>query len=338
MRRLAYLARLATGLVLVLMAASCDSQSSAPGPAPSTVASGSERSQAAPGSAPSNVAPGSAPSQAATGPSPSTAAPGERPSKVLVVIEENHTEASALAEMPYLASLTAAHGQATNYQAVTHPSLPNYLAIAGGSTFGVTDDKPPASHPIAGNSVFDDALAAGSTAKLYADAMPGPCALKSSGTYAVKHNPWAYFSDPAARAGCQRFDLPAGTPTSGALHDDIDAGTLPNVGLLIPDMCHDGHDCPLATADAWLKSWLPVVMQGPDYQSGRLTVVVTFDEDDNSGPNSVLTTVIAPTVDNRTATTELTHYSLARYLAELAGLAPLAESANAPSLRDPFGI
>ena len=86
-------------------------------------------------------------------------------------------------------------------------------------------------------------------------------------------------------------------------------------------MCHDGHDCPLATADAWLKSWLPVVMQGPDYQSGRLTVVVTFDD-----------------VDNRTATTELTHYSLARYLAELAGLAPLAESANAPSLRDPFGI
>ena len=66
--------------------------------------------------------------------------------------------------------------------------------------------------------------------------------------------------------------------------------------------------------------------------------MVTFDEDDESGPNTVLTVVIAPTIDHRTATIELTHYSLTRYLSELAGLAPPGESAQAPSLRDAFAI
>jgi len=87
------------------------------------------------------------------------------PTKVLVIVEENHTETSALQQMPYLAALADAYGHTTDYQAVAHPSLPNYLALAGGSTFGVTDDNPPSSHPIAGDSVFDTALRAGPNPK-----------------------------------------------------------------------------------------------------------------------------------------------------------------------------
>jgi hypothetical protein len=271
-------------------------------------------------------------------PAGSSSVPGPRPSKVLVVIEENHTAASALQDMPFLASLSGTYGQATNYQAITHPSLPNYLAIVGGSTFGVTDDKTPANHPVPGDSVLDTALGAGRTAKTYAEAMPGPCATTSSGTYAVKHNPWAYFSDPANRANCQRFDLPSGTTSAGTLHDDITAGTLPTIGLLIPDLCNDAHDCPLKTADSWLQQWIPTVMQGPDYRAGRLTIVVTFDEDDNTGSNMVLTTVVAPDIAHVTSQTRLTIYSLTRYLAEIAGASPPAEAAAAPSLRDAFGL
>ena len=110
------------------------------------------------------------------------------------------------------------------------------------------------------------------------------------------------------------------------------------MGLLVPDMCKDGHDCSLATADSWLHTWMVAVMQGPDYRAGRLAIVITFDEDDESGPNTVLTVVIAPTIDHRTATIELTHYSLTRYLSELAGLEPPGESAQAPSLRDAVAI
>jgi hypothetical protein len=107
---------------------------------------------------------------------------------------------------------------------VTHPSLPNYLAIAGGSTFGVRDDKSPAAHPLAGQSVFGQVLAAGGTAKTYAEAMPSNCATSAEGRYAVKHNPWPYFADAGERAACRRYDVPSGTPARGALHDDVTPG------------------------------------------------------------------------------------------------------------------
>jgi hypothetical protein len=261
-----------------------------------------------------------------------------RPSKLLVVVEENHTAASALRGMPYLAALAKSYGHTTAYKAVAHPSLPNYLAIAGGSTFGVRDDRNPSSHHIAGASAFDRAIAAGRTAKTYAESMPAACGQSATTRYAVKHNPWAYFSDPASRANCNRFDVPAGTTTAGALRADIDRGTLPNVGLLVPDICHDGHDCSLATADAWLKSWLTVVRQGADYRAGRLAIVITFDEDDNSGNNTVLTTVVSPYTSRIVSPRAYNHYSLTRYIAELTGTTPLRSAATATSLRAAFRV
>jgi phospholipase C len=262
----------------------------------------------------------------------------DRPAKVLVVIEENHAQGAALSEMPYLASMAKTYGSTIAYRAVTHPSLPNYLAIAGGSTFGVEDDRSPASHPVSGQSVFDLAIANGRTAKTYADAMPGTCGLTPSGRYAVKHNPWAYFADPTSRANCQKFDVPAGTTSSGALRSDIDRGTLPNVGMLVPDLCNDAHDCSLATADSWLKGWVQQLMAGPDYRSGKLAIVVTFDEDDDSGDNTVLTAVIAPRTRGVRSTTAYTHYSLTRYLAELVGARAPGSGASAPSLRAAFAL
>jgi acid phosphatase len=263
---------------------------------------------------------------------------GVKPSKTLVIIEENHSESAALQAMPYLASLSDHYGRTTDYRAVTHPSLPNYLAIAGGSVFDVTDDKSPASHPIDQPSVFDDAIAAGHSAKTYAEAMPEPCYQTPAGTYAVKHNPWAYFSGTQSRANCQQFNVPAGTVTSGALHDDIAAGALPTISLLIPDLCNDAHNCPLSTADNWLREWLTIVMQGPDFTTGDLSIIVTFDEDDTNGPNTVLTTVIAPTINAVVTDTALTHYSLTRYLAELAGVPPPGQAASTTSLATALGI
>lgn len=260
------------------------------------------------------------------------------PSKVLVVVEENHAQNAALRDMHYLASLASAYGQTTDYRALAHPSLPNYLAIAGGSTFGVTDDRDPANHPLSGQSAFDAARTAGATAETYAEAMPAPCAPVSSGTYAVRHNPWVYFSDSSSRRNCEKSDVPSGTTTSGPLRKDIDASTLPTVGMLIPDLCHDGHDCDLGAADAWLAQWLPTVITGPDYQAGRLAIVVTFDEDDESGPNTVLTTVVSPNTEHISSAAQFTHYSVARYFAELSAAPPLRQAANAVSLRTAFHI
>jgi hypothetical protein len=102
---------------------------------------------------------------------------------------------------PYENQLIAQCGYAANYRGVTHPSLPNYLAGTGGSTFGVTDDAAPSAHPIANASIFSQVSDAGKQWRSYQESMTTSCALTTSGTYAVKHNPAAYYT--GIRTDCQ---------------------------------------------------------------------------------------------------------------------------------------
>jgi acid phosphatase len=238
--------------------------------------------------------------------------------------------------MPYLRQLAQTFGYAVSYRAVSHPSLPNYLAMVGGSTFGISDDASPATHPLAGPSVFGRAIRAGRTARLYAESMPQPCDTTPSRPYAVKHAPWAYFVD--ERAVCRDGMVAAGAPDAGALADDIATGRLPVVGMLIPNLDHDAHDGTPAAADGWLREWIEPLLHGPDFTAGRLAIVVTADEDDSSSGNRVLTVVIAPGVHHLVVTTPLTHYSLARAYAEVSGTLPLRSSGSATSLAAAFGL
>jgi acid phosphatase len=283
------------------------------------------------------------PTPTPTSPTPTTsrsttAPPPAGGHKVMVIIEENHSRTEAIATMLHLAAWATRYGQATNYTATTHPSLPNYLAIGGGSTFGVTDDNPPSSHPISGASVFGQTRAVGKTAKVYAESMPANCALTSSGNYAVKHNEWAYFSDATERTGCTANDVPMGTTSGGNLLNDINAGRLPITGQMTPNLCNDAHDCSLATADTWLAGWVPKLIGGPDYTSGHLTIVITFDEDDRSASNNVAFVVIDPRLAGKTVTTAANHYSLTRWLDTNAGTALLRNAATAANLKSAFGI
>jgi acid phosphatase len=261
-----------------------------------------------------------------------------RPTKVLLIVEENETQTSARQGMPFLAGLGKEYGHTTNYRALAHPSLPNYLALAGGSTFGIRDDRNPVAHQIGGRSVFDQALARHHTAKAYAESMPTRCALKNSGRYAVRHNPWTYFADATSRSNCRRHDVPAGTVSSGALHDDVVAGRLPTIGMLTPNLCDDAHSCSLAKADHWLRRWIRVIRHGSDWTSGRLAVVVTFDENDGSTPNTVLTTVLSRSVHHVTSGRRLNHYSWTRYAESLIGAHRLRHARMAHSLGHAFGL
>lgn len=267
-------------------------------------------------------------------PSTTSATPAGPVTKILVWMLENHTQAQMRSDMPYLNSLALRYGSTTHYQALTHPSLPNYLAIAGGSLFGVPDDGEPAVHRISGPSVFGQALAHGRTAKVYAESMSAPCLLTGnvSKGYAVKHNPWTYFAD--ERSFCQQFD----GGTTGVFAGDAAHNALPNVGMLVPNKCNDGHDCPLSAADAYLKWYLPGVLASTDFTSGRLMVVVTADEDDTTADNTVLTTVLQQGLSHREVSSPLNHYSLSKMLSEVSGSAPLRQAAGAPDMAAAFGI
>ena len=270
------------------------------------------------------------------------AAPAPHPpagiDKVLTIVLENHGVAAVNRDMPRLVALAHQFGRTSNDRAVTHPSLPNYLALAGGSTFGVHDDAGPSAHPLTGPSVFDLAISHGRSARTYAEAMPTSCALESHGRYAVKHNPWTYFSDPESRRSCAVDDVPMGTTTSGRLASDSASGSLPTVGLAIPDLCNDAHDCGLATADAWVADWVSRIQQGADWASGHLAVVVTFDEAETGSDNTVMTVVIAPTLHGAVVDQPLTHLSWTRWMSDLVDSPAPRDAADAASLGTAFGL
>lgn len=259
-------------------------------------------------------------------------------SKMLLFVFENHSQSQVLASMPYLSSLARRYGRTTHYDAITHPSLPNYLALVGGSTFGVHDDNAPGSHHLRGGSVLDQALRHGMRAKVYAESMPGNCTLVAAGAYGVKHNPWAYFSGSRQRRDCRRHDVPMGTRAHGVFARDLVAGTLPQVGLAVPDICHDAHDCSLSIANHWLHRWMRKVMAGPDYRTGRLAVVVTFDEDDGTTTNRILTTVISRHTHHERAAAHYTHYSWLRCTESILGLPLLRRARTARNLCPAFHL
>jgi acid phosphatase len=162
--------------------------------------------------------------------------------------------------------------------------------------------------------------------------MPGNCATSNGGSnYAVKHNPWAYYS--TERAECLKYDVPA-TQLGAA----ITSGSLPNVGMVVPNLCNDAHNCSLGTADAWFRGWMTKIFAGPDWKSGHLAIVLTADEDDSSANNTVLTVVIHPSQQAHVVTSPLTHYSLTRLYEDVAGVPHLFNAASAPSMATAFGL
>ena len=101
--------------------------------------------------------------------------------------------------------------------------------------------------------------------------MSGNCSTHGvgGGFYDYNHNPWIYYNDSADAAECAMFDVPAGTPSGGALAADVQSGSLPNIGLLKPSLLNDSTQGTLAQADSWLASWIPAIQAGSDWQAGR---------------------------------------------------------------------
>ena len=248
---------------------------------------------------------------------------------------ENHSysEIIGASGAPYINSLARVCGLATSYAAVTHPSLPNYIAATSGDTWGIADDNPPSSHPLAVNSIFQQA-GGGS----YQESMPANCALSNSGTYAVKHNPEAYYTN--IRTACTLDNRPMGTTSAGAFASALSLGRLPSFSFVTPNLCNDTHDCSVQTGDAWLQSWVPKITASPSYQAGNTVLFITWDEDDGSSSNRIPAIVVSPyTTPGTQSGTTFTHYSLLRTTEQLLGITTfLGKAGSATSMRSAFGL
>jgi phosphatidylinositol-3-phosphatase len=279
---------------------------------------------------------GAAPTTTATaGPSPTALPTHQIPafSHVFIIVMENEAYEQIIGNTtsaPYINSLAQNYGVALNYYGIDHPSLPNYIALAAGDTFTITNNC--TSCFIDRSNITDQLEAAGKSWKAYMESMPSPCFVGDSGhLYRQKHNPFIYFDNIRNNlARCNnivpfsQFDI------------DLQANALPDYVWITPNMCNDIHDCSLSTGDAWLQTWVAKILNSPAWQQSGV-LFLTFDESrsaDTTGccqyamGGHILTLVISPLGKPAyQSTVDYDHYSLLRTIEEAWGL-PLLNKAN----------
>jgi hypothetical protein len=251
---------------------------------------------------------------------------------VVIVLENKELgEVIGASDAAYFSRLASRGALAVDYHAIRHPSLPNYLALIGGSTFGIAEDC--ADCHASGPNLATQLSDAGVTWHAYMGGMPSPCFRGAEvGRYAKKHNPFMYFpsvvSDPAL---CAR-DVP-----EAQLKTDISRRQLPAFAWISPDLCADTHDCGFGAADDYLRKAVPPLLGelGPD---GLL--VITFDEGTtdagccgNASGGRIATILLGPAVRAGTRLRRVySHYSLLATIEDRFGLPRLRNARSVPAL------
>jgi hypothetical protein len=265
--------------------------------------------------------------------------------EVLLIWEENHNYSSVVgnADAPEVNALAARCGLATQYQALTHPSLPNYMEMTSGQPFTsspwTADCEPAGNCTTSAPSVFSELGAADRKWRSYVESMSSNCGLVSYGEYAARHNPAVYYT--AVRHQCGAWDQPMGTLTTGPFHQALVSG--PTVGLttVTPDLEDDMHDGTVAQGDHWLAGWLPQILASPGYRSGHLAVLIVWDEGAGSGntPSHVpLIVMSASTPAGARSALALDDYSVLRAICQLNSVPVPAGASTAASFVGPFHL
>ena len=171
---------------------------------------------------------------------------------VVLVVFENHERSSVVgnADAQTFNALANRYAEATRYHAVAHPSLPNYLALISGSTHGVTNDC--TTCPQHGPTIGTQLTRAGVDWGAYARGLPLVLELRQE--------------------TCPVPVFPGG---AGHVHplDALHPSRLPAFSFVVPDLCHDMHDCSIRTGDEWLARFIR-----PLLTLKRTVVFVVFDE------------------------------------------------------------
>jgi acid phosphatase len=258
-------------------------------------------------------------------------------SHVYLIVMENKEYPSIVgsSHAPYINALIRRWGLATNYHAVAHPSEPNYLALFGGSTFGVRDDG---THNLGNRNIADQLAAHGKTWQVYAQDLPARCSTSSiawggvdlvglAGYYVRKHEPAISFTDIShdATRCAQIAPLASFSPTAADFE------------LIVPNTTNDMHDGSIAQGDAFLRAFVPRITSSAAFANSLL--VITWDEGSTSlgGGGHVATIVISPHVRaGARSGLSHTHYSTLRTIEDAWGLGCLSATCQANDLREFF--
>jgi hypothetical protein len=261
---------------------------------------------------------------------------------------------------PFLNSLINAYGLANNYYGLTHPSLPNYYPVIGGTDFGLTYN---CATPCidADTTLVSNIADAGLTWRGYAQSLqPGGNPLVASGDYSPDQLPFPAFTsianDPQALANI--------VPLEQMAEDLKSVATAPNYAWFAANEDFNGEgpvDFPwgmlkfalsqlepgnpynIPALDQFLSETVPVVLNSEVWKdpTRKSALIVTFDEDNNNlsldfgneGNRVVFVVIPSPGAVAAgmrsgafTATNHYNHYSLLRFIEDSLGLPTLTNN------------
>ena len=268
---------------------------------------------------------------------------------VILIVLENHSYGAILgsSQASYFNTLAKDCGVATNYHNVTHPSLPNYIALTSGLPLAslhefLSDCSPSSSCDTSTQSIFGQ----GESWKAYEESMPSTCDQNNSGNYAVRHNPAAYYT---SLHGCGSNDV-----SYSHLASDLSHNQLPAFSFVTPNLIDDMHNGTVAQGNSWMSHNLPTILNSSEYKNGSTVIFITFDEGSDvgsyaNGENCATNTsdtschlptfVISPsTKAGARSGTLFNHYSLLATTEQLLHLSKLGQAASSPTMVSAFNL
>jgi hypothetical protein len=303
---------------------------------------------------------------------PASAGPGQgaagRYDHIFVIVEENHGYSDVIgnAAAPNLNALASQYGIATNYDAVAHPSEPNYVALLGGSTFTVNSDNAYYVQKVAAPSLISELDHAHVSWKAYLQSSPHPgyqgicypasCngAPDKDPLYVSKHDGIQNFTTSLNAADWAR-QVPI-----GQLGHDLHSKHVPAFSWVIPDECHDQHGDPpycidsgtpggsdpqdqrlVAVGDQYLGQLVAEITGASFWAKGNNAIDIVYDEGDTSvgGGGQVANVVITSHGPRHLQDPgAYSHYSLLQTILGNFGLPCLQNSCTATPMTPLFAV
>ncbi|MFL5788748.1 MAG: alkaline phosphatase family protein [Flavisolibacter sp.] len=250
-------------------------------------------------------------------------------SHVVLVILENHSYTQIVGnnDAPFINQLIGQSHTITfsNSHGVTHPSQPNYICLYSGSNQGVTSDFPAVNTPFTTANLGASLIQKGFTFKGYCEDLPsvGYTGIKYN-NYVRPLNPWVNWQGAATNGIPAEINQPFSSFVS-------DLSKLPNVSIIIPDLLHNMHDGSIADSDKWLKDNLSSIAD--QVSSTNNLFILTFDEDDDSPANHILTLAISGKLNHSFNDQNINHYNLLRTIEDNFKLPYAGSSADSSSIK-----
>src|SRR5438128_5800410 len=239
----------------------------------------------------------------------------------VVVLMENHDLSDIYVPAPYMTQLADQYAFSQHWESITNPSQPNYIAVIGGSTFGVSGDG---NHPNLNDPTLVDIIEnSGHTWNAIAEGSGSGCSINPD--RGEDHFPFlSYTTITGSAARCA--DLHSGGPTDVVAA--LNAGT--SFIWFTPNDGHNMHDNSVASGDSWLQSWVPGLLTAMG--SKKAALIIMFDEAYTSPPYIYMSFSGTATKLAYKSTASYSHYSLAKLLEDVWGGGNLGQGdVNAPS-------